>query len=183
MDRGEQDAKPARVAAQPGLAVMDRLSWWLAIAAGLVLSFLVGLTFTDVVLRYVFSAPLLGAKDILQMGMVVVVFLAAPYTWRIGGHIVVDLLPDYNTEVATLARDIIVRLFALLVFGLLTWQAWERAEESVFFGEATNMIEIPYRPFFYFLMLGAAVQSVILALETVGLARNRAINTTTLEHD
>lgn len=152
-----------------GFAGIDWLSRVMAIIAGLVLVFLVGLTFTDVVLRYIFSDPILGAKDILQMGMVVVVFWAAPYTWRIGGHIVVDLLPDYKSDFATRARDILVRLFALLVFVLLTWQGWQRAEESVFFGEATNMIELPYQPFFYALLAGTAVQSVILVLEIAAL--------------
>ena len=52
---------------------------------------LIGLTFVDVILRYLFAAPILGATDVLQMGMVVVISLAFPFTWRTGGHIVVDL--------------------------------------------------------------------------------------------
>jgi TRAP-type C4-dicarboxylate transport system permease small subunit len=171
------------VAITRSLIIMDRLSWLLAIIAGLVLLFLVGLTFADVILRYIFSKPLLGAKDILQMGMVVVVFWAAPYTWRIGGHIVVDLLPDYKSDFLTRLRDIIVRIFALMVFGLLAWQAWQRAEETAFFNEATNMIEIPFRPFFFALMLGTIVQTIILLLETAALSLKNDLASPTLADD
>lgn len=157
----------------PGLfLITDRISWLLAIAAGLVLTALVGLTFVDVVLRYVFSDPILGSKDILQMGMVIVVFLGAPFTWRVGGHIVVDLLPDYRNPIVAKLRDLSVRLMVLVLFGLLAWQAWVRAEETALLGEATNMIELPYQPFFLVLGGAAALQSWILVLEIIAVATN-----------
>ena len=33
-------------------------------------------------------------------------------------------------------------------------------------GEATNMIEIPYRPFFYVLVTGCLINAIILVFET-----------------
>ena len=78
------------------MKTLDHVSGGLAVLAGLVLVGLIGLTFADVVLRYVFAAPILGTKDLLEMGMVTVVALAFPFTWRIGGHIVVDLIPEYG---------------------------------------------------------------------------------------
>lgn len=151
----------------------DRAAWTLAIFAGLVLTFLVGLTFVDVVLRYVFSRPILGSKDILQMGMVLVVFLGAPFTWRAGGHIVVDLLPDYRKPALVKLRDVSVRLVVLLLFVLLTWQAWIRAEETALLGEATNMIELPYQPFFFAVLGAALFQSWILILEIIAIMTDR----------
>ena len=59
----------------------------LAIIAGAVLVGLVVLTFADVLMRYLFSAPIAGRQDIVEVGMVAVLSLAAPYAWRIGDHI------------------------------------------------------------------------------------------------
>ena len=105
---------------------IDALCAWLAVFSGLILLAIIGLTFFDVVLRYVFSAPLFGARDLLEMGMVVVISLAFPLSWRIGGHIVVDLLPDYRIAIFTVIRDLFVRLIGIFIFGLLAWQSWVR---------------------------------------------------------
>ena len=68
--------------------LIDQLTSLMAIVGGLVLVGLVALTFYDVILRYLFSAPLRGRQDIVEMGMVLTLMLAAPYTWRVSGHII-----------------------------------------------------------------------------------------------
>ncbi len=147
------------------MRLLDGLCAGLAVVSGLVLLALIGLTFVDVVLRYIFSAPFLGAKDLLQMGMVMVISLAFPFTWRIGGHIVVDLIPDYGIEALTRIRDSVVRLIGILIFALLAWRAWIRADDAVLFNEATNMIEVPFQPFFWVLAVAAGFQAVVLGVE------------------
>ncbi len=148
------------------MRLLDGLCAGLAVVSGLILLALIGLTFVDVVLRYIFSAPFLGAKDLLQMGMVLVISLAFPFTWRMGGHIVVDLIPDYGVQALTRARDSAVRLIGILIFALLAWQAWIRADDAVLFNEATNMIEVPFQPFFWVLSIAAAFQAVVLCVES-----------------
>ena len=148
---------------------IDSLCAALAVFSGLILISLIGLTFCDVVLRYLFSAPIFGARDLLEMGMVLVISLAFPFTWRMGGHIVVDLIPDYGMEALTVARDIIVRLIGGFIFGLLAWHALIRSEDAVLFNEATNMIELPFSLFFIVLAVGSALQAVVLCIEIVRL--------------
>ena len=152
------------------------LAEWRPALFGLILILLIGLTFVDVIGRYVFGAPILGAKDILEMGMVCVISLAFPFTWRMGGHIVVDLIPDYPVLGLTIARDVIVRLLALAIFALLAWQAWLRAEDAALFNEATNMISLPFRPFFFCLAGASLIQSAVLAVETIFLVAGRPID-------
>ncbi len=149
------------------MRLLDGLCAGLAVVSGLILLALIGLTFVDVVLRYIFSAPFLGATALLQMGMVLVISLAFPFTWRMGGHIVVDLIPDYGVEALTRIRDLAVRLIGIFIFVLLAWQAWIRAGDAALFNEATNMIEMPYRPFFWVLAIAAAFQAVVLCVEGV----------------
>ena len=147
------------------MKTLDHVSGGLAVVSGFVLVALIGLTFADVVLRYVFAAPILGSKDLLEMGMVTVVALAFPFTWRIGGHIVVDLIPDYGIAALNRSRDVAVRAVGFAIFALLAWRAWLRADDAALFNEATNMIELPFQPFFQVLAAAAAFQAVVLAAE------------------
>jgi len=157
---------------------LDTLCVGLAVISGLILFGIIGLTFFDVILRYIFSAPIFGARDLLEMGMVVVLSLAFPFTWRIGGHIVVDLLPDYSIAAFTVIRDLVVRLIGIFIFGLLAWRSWIRSDDAVIFNEATNMIELPFSPFFIVLAAASAFQVVVLCVESALLLAGASISST-----
>lgn len=152
------------------MKTLDRACAALAVLSGLILLGLIGLTFVDVILRYVFSAPVLGATDLLQMGMVVVVSFAFPFAWRTGGHIVVDLVPDYGVRFLTVVRDLAVRLIGGAIFALLAARAWVRAEDAALFNEATNMIELPFGPFFRILAAACAFHVLVLCIESARVA-------------
>lgn len=160
------------------MRALDIVCAALALAAGAALFGLIGLTFVDVILRYLFDAPILGGKDLLEMGMVLVISLAFPFTWRVGGHIVVDLIPDYGARALTVSRDLAVRLIAIAIFVLLAWRAWVEGDDAELFNRATNMIEIPFRPFYWVLAAAAGFQSLVLAVECARLATGRTIGLT-----
>ena len=101
------------------------------------------------------------------MGMVIVFFFALPLTSRVNGHIVVDLLPEFSNDYFNLLRDAFVKLLTLSIFGFLAWEGAIRAEESAIMGEATNMIEIPYQPLFYVLVVAWLVNGIILVFEII----------------
>jgi TRAP-type C4-dicarboxylate transport system permease small subunit len=145
---------------------IDRIAMAMAIAAGLILSALVVLTFFDVILRYFFSSPLRGRQDFVEMGMVVTLMLSAPYTWRIGGHISVDLyerIPYWPLEIL---RALLVKLSVAGIFGLIAWRAVEAVEDADLFNEATNMIFIPHKPFILTIMAACAFHALIIIFET-----------------
>ena len=158
------------------IQLFDRISLALALVSGGVLVCLVALTFTDVAFRYVFSSPFIGTQDLIAMGMVIVFFFALPLTSRINGHIVVDLLPEFSNDKLNMLREAFVKFLTLGIFMLLGWEGVLRAEEADMMGEATNMIEIPYRPFFYVLAAGCSLNAIILALETILLIAGERID-------
>ena len=49
---------------------------------------------------------------------------------------------------------------------ILAWQAWISAEEAKFFGNATNMIEIPYQPFYWMITVSTAFHAIVVVIET-----------------
>ena len=145
---------------------VDRLVTLMAISGGLVLCCLVALTFYDVILRYFFSAPLRGRQDIVEMGMVLALMLAAPYTWRINGHISVDLYDEIPIRLLEVLRRLIVKILVAGVFFLIAWRAVEAAEDAALFNEATNMVLIPHLPFIWLIMVVSALHALILLAET-----------------
>lgn len=145
---------------------IDKIATLMAIVSCIVLSFLVVLTFYDVLLRYFFSSPMRGRQDIVEMGMVACLMLATPYTWRVRGHISVDLYQNFKNRYLEILRVFIVKSFVLLIFFLIAWRSIEAIEDAKLFNEATNMILIPHSPFIMIVMFAAAVNSLIIFLET-----------------
>lgn len=167
------------------LNLLDRLCVWMGMLAGVALTLLAVFTIFDIVFRYVFNAPIFGSIDIIQLSLVVMTFCALPYAGRAKGHIVVDLVPDYPSPLLTAWRDALGKLLTAVIFGLLAWQGWLRAEESVFLGEASNMREIPFQRFYQLMSVSAGVYTVALLTETLFLVLGRKLPalTTGLEGD
>lgn len=151
---------------------IDRAVILMALCAGLMVAALVALTFTDVILRYFFSAPLRGRQDLVEMGMVISVLLAAPYTWRINGHIDVDLFKALPWRALEKIRLIGIRLLVAGIFAILARMAWRGAEDAALFNEATNMILIPHRPFMLFVGVICVAHTALLLIECVVLGRS-----------
>ena len=146
--------------------LIDRIAMLMTVAAGLVLCSVVVLTFYDVLLRHLFSAPLRGRQDLVEMGMVVSLMLAAPYTWRIGGHISVDLYEAIPIRLLDNLRRLLVKLLVAGIFALIAWRSIEATEDAILFGEATNMILIPHLPFIRLITAIGALHALIILLET-----------------
>ena len=157
------------------MRALDSLCVGFAIIAGLILFGLIGLTFLDVIMRYIFSSPIFGVRDVLEMGMVVVISLGFPFTWRVGGNIVVDLLPDYGSALLTIVRDLFVRIIGIVIFGLLAWRSWYTAEDAALFNEKTNMIELPFQPFLWLLAFASVFQAVVLLTESIRILLKKTI--------
>lgn len=156
------------------MVALDRI---VHVLTGISVSMLVALTVlivTDALFREV-GVPLEGTRDLTSLGLAMLTLCGIPYAGRTDGHIVVDLIPEFRRQGLNRARAIFIRIVALGIFGLLTYQSWIRAEEAAEFGEATNILEIPFQPFFYVMMLAAGVYSLVLLFEMALLAADRPI--------
>ncbi|MBO6727095.1 MAG: TRAP transporter small permease [Rhizobiaceae bacterium] len=139
----------------------------MAAVSGMALLIVGGVTAADVIMRYLFLSPILAAADILQIAMPVVVFLALPFATRSDSHIAVDLFANLRNVRLNSIRDALIKLAVAAMSLALAWGGWERAEEAALFGEATNMIGLPFRPFFYVIVAGCAANAAALIAEAV----------------
>jgi tripartite ATP-independent transporter DctM subunit len=92
------------------------------IGAALIIG-MVGLTFVDVVLRYLFNSPITAAYEITGILLLVTTFLTIAYTHNMKGHITVDVISSRFGSKGTIILDFITDLLGTGIFVIVIWQA------------------------------------------------------------
>lgn len=148
--------------------VSDRLTDLSVIlgAAGLLVA--LGVTAVDVVGR-AFGAPLYGARDIVSMAGVFVVFGGMAQAHRLGSHVTVDLLERHFPPRLNRWLDVLAPALGALVFGLIAWQLYLGIGLARMLNSSTNLLYLPRAPF----LMAMAVLSAVCAL-SMGLSAVRA---------
>ena len=146
--------------------MFDRFLRALALGAGIVLLGLLGLVLFDVVMRYALRLPFLGAYEMTELAMVLIVFLALPYCAATGGHVAVDVLSPVLDRPGLRWFNSLIHLAGAALMLVIAWQATRYAMGSVARGEATNMLGIAKHPF----ELVTAACAAIFALVLLGQA-------------
>lgn len=118
------------------------------------------ITFIDVVGREVFSSPIPGGYEIIQVLMTIGVFFSLPIVALRQGHVRVDLL--YQAFPPALARvaDILAWLVSVTFFALLAYAIFLFFQHATGTGERSVFLQVPY-------WLVALVMAVFLAATTI----------------
>jgi TRAP-type C4-dicarboxylate transport system permease small subunit len=147
---------------------MDRIARWVAlVGGGTMLVGLMALIVVDVGLRYGFSAPIYGARDVGKLMLLTMLAFSVAYSARTGGQVAIELFSQWMGPRAGAWRDIGIRLIAVVMVGILTVRLWTNGSEASGFGEASLALEIGHGPFYYILALGMALYAAVLVLEIV----------------
>ena len=142
--------------------MFDRLLRALALGAGGVLLGLLGLVLFDVVMRYALRLPFLGAYEMSELTMVLIVFLALPYCAATGGHVAVDVLSPILDRPGLRGLTAVIHLAGAALMAIIAWQATLYAIGSSQRGEATNMLKIATYPFELVTAASAALFALVL---------------------
>ena len=154
--------------------MLDRLLRGLALGAGAVLVALMGLVLFDVLMRYVLRLPFLGAYELTELAMVLIVFLGLAYTGATGGHVAVDVFAGLLERPRLRWVGVAVDLAGAGLLGVIAWRTVLHAIESGARGEATNMIRIPHQPFELVAAACTALFAVVLLARAWRAASGRA---------
>lgn len=142
--------------------MFDRILRALALGGGAVLLVLTGLVLFDVVMRYALRLPFLGAYEMTELAMVLIVFLALPYCGATGGHVAVDVLSPILDRPSLRWLTAAVHLAGAVLMIVIAWQTTLYAIGSGARGEATNMLKIPKLPFELVTAAAAALFAAVL---------------------
>lgn len=129
-----------------------------AVGAG-VLVVLMLITGIDVVGRYVFHRPFIGAYELSELAIAMVVLLGWGYNQAVKGHVDIDLLYKRLPRSIQNVLDFFIPFLGLTLFVFIAWQSINFTIESIGWHETTEMLHIPVWIFKLVIFIGAAAIS------------------------
>jgi TRAP-type C4-dicarboxylate transport system permease small subunit len=140
-------------------AFVDRLIGLSALLGAAALAVALAAVMIDVVGRY-FGHPLYGARDVVQMAGIFVVFGGMAWCHQRGGHVSVDLFASSFPPGLNRALTVVGDLAGAVVFALIAWQVWKAATLAVLLKMSTNLLYLPRAPFLYAIMAFSIVTAL-----------------------
>ncbi|SEQ82184.1 TRAP transporter small permease [Thalassovita taeanensis] len=133
----------------------------LACLGGVLLLGMMGLTVVDVIGRYLFNAPLLGAMELTEVILAAVIFLGLTAVSLSDGHVTVDLLTDRMPIRWHPWRLALTGVFSGVVLSVVAWRIWIYASQIGGYGGSTTSLSIPIAPLGYFCAICAGIGAVL----------------------
>lgn len=140
--------------------------------AAFFLSAMMLLTVADVLLRWLFSYPINGMLELIELGLACTIFLALPAVFLRDEHLVVDVIDHLARPAAVRLLDLLGALISLGVLALMAWQMVPLARVMYEFGDVTSDLSIP-KIYYWIPVLLGVIASALAAL--VFIARWRRV--------
>ena len=107
---------------------------------------MMGVTFVDVVGRYVFARPIPGGFEIIQFMMPLAMFTALPVVTRESGHITISVFDDSLTPNLAWIQRLIVLIGSTGVVAFIGWLLWRQGNELLIGQNISGFLEWPFYP-------------------------------------
>ncbi len=135
--------------------LLDRLTW-------MVLFVMMTMTMADVLLRKLTNTTIIGAGEITEMMMAVVVFCSLAQCQVEEGHIRIDLIMRKAGPRIQSVVDMVTQFLCFGLFCLVTWSTFIHAMEIMEWEEVSIDLAIPIYPFVFIAAIGSAMLALIL---------------------
>jgi TRAP-type C4-dicarboxylate transport system permease small subunit len=107
------------------------------------------LTFADVMARKFLPSSIIGAVELTELLMLVMIYFALPLASFAGEHIAFDLFDRLLPAAWLRWQHRLAHGLTALVFGGAAWLVWERAQRTARMGDMTSALEIRLAPYHY----------------------------------
>ena len=154
------------------LEIFQRLSTYLAYIGALALFAMMCLTITDVAGRYLFNRPILGAYELTEFLVLVLIFSFLAYAQAHKAHVAVDLFIVFFPAKFKICIEIMNHIACLAIMVLITWMGFDKAVEMVGTGESSPNLAVPSYPFVFFLVIGSAVLCIEFIKDIVLISKS-----------
>ena len=145
---------------------MPSIARILGMTANVLLCIMVVVTCVDVVGRYFFAAPLLGAHEMITLSMGIMIYLGMPLVTAAREHLTVDIAGNFLGPRGKRIQQIVVNAIAALTFILFSYLLWFHgiglAEDLM----TTEDFELPTAPL-AFLMAAMCFLTIFVFLNHV----------------
>ena len=110
-------------------------------AGALALTLMMLITVVDVAGRF-FKHPIFGSVEIVGF-LAVAVAAALPHTYKVGGHVGVEIITRFLPRRTRLLLDLFTRTLTLILFSVVAWQMFVYAKDMQQVGEVSMNLEFP----------------------------------------
>jgi len=134
----------------------------------------------DVLLRYLFTRPIAGSVELVELMLVVIVFLGIAFTGVQKGHVALDLVVKRLSERPRAFVFGITSALSLVTFSLIVWQSivqsgWVQGKDII-----TRVWKIPVFPIYYVIAFGSLLLCIAILLEFSKYPSNGTRNSTSI---
>ena len=147
-------------------------SLFFANLAAVILLLLVVLTCVDVIGRYLFSSPLVGAVELVRLCMAGIIFFSFPLMFLRNDHIIVDLIAFFRTGWLAWGTSIVLLLVTFLVAYNIGDRVFDYAVRAYEDEDVTEYLAIPRWPIVGFITLSIFAAAFTCALRVLMLLVN-----------
>jgi TRAP-type C4-dicarboxylate transport system permease small subunit len=141
--------------------VVRVLVYVLAGVAGLGILGMMTITCADVILRQ-FDRPITGALDIVKFCLVLALAGSLPYTTAVKGHVAIEYFFLKLRRPARIVMDTLMRLLAMGLFALLSWDSMRGGIALRRTGDGTATLQIPLFWFSHVIAVSCAVVVLVI---------------------
>lgn len=138
-----------------------------ALAGGLLLLAMAGMTAASVVGRAFFARPVTGDVELVQIGTAVCIALFLPYTQLRGGNIIVDIFTARASPRAKSRMDGFGALLYTLAMALVAWRLAAGALSALQSQETSMLMGFPIWVAYVLMVPGVALAAVIGLADTL----------------
>jgi TRAP-type mannitol/chloroaromatic compound transport system permease small subunit len=124
----------------------------------------------DVILRYVFNAPLIGSVDANGLFLLLGFSASLTYSWNEGKQLRVEIIYSHLKGPFLAAVHVMTLILGMCIFGLLGYTCIKEIPEMIRIGEAGLTLAVPLWPFKGFLGLFCLLLSIQLLMSLLLLA-------------
>jgi TRAP-type C4-dicarboxylate transport system permease small subunit len=129
------------------------------------------ITGIDVIGRYLFHRPLVGAFEMTELALALMVLFGWGYNQAIKGHIDIDLLYKRLPLSVQTVLDFLIPSLGLVLFIFVSWQAINFTLDSIGWHEATEMLHMPVWIFKLMIFIGSVSISLQFVVDIITACR------------
>ena len=144
-----------------GSAVQRWLQRGLGGLAATLLFFMMALTFVDVIGRYLFNMPVYGGFEMTEVALATMIFAGLPLVTARDEHVTVDLFDRMIPAGIRHLRNTAISVLCAVLLFILSHHVWQKAGDSIRYGDVTAILEIPLGPMVYFMSVMIAATGLV----------------------
>lgn len=146
-------------------ALTARASVWLVRAGAVALAVMMLLTFVNVAGRRLLNSPIIGAVEMTELLMGLIVFFGIAYTTHGRNHVTVDIVTSHFPGRIREAFAVVAQILSGAFVVFVSWRLWIVANETVSDNLRTQVWELPFYPVAYLMAAGSTLMVLVLLVQ------------------